>query len=263
MGKIKGLLFGLILVLLIGGCGKQPTQSLRVVASPTPHTEILEQAASELKKQGIDLEIITVMDYYLPNRLVDEKEVDANFFQHEPFLDYQKNQQNLQLEILGKVHIEPMGIYGKTLSSHSDFTKNSVALPSDPSNQARALLLLETSGLITLKKDASPSVFSIVENPYELVWIEVDAALLPRLYDEVDLAVIPTNFALQIGLTPEKDALFLENRDSPYANIVVIHPHSSKKEALNKLIETLQSEKMETFLKEHYHGAILPAGKTP
>lgn len=259
MQKVKYLLAFLWLCFCLSSCSKNDQKILRVVASPTPHSEMIEHLIPEMKKHGITLEVITLTDYLLPNKLVDEHEADANFFQHIPFLEHQKTEQGLQLEVLGKVHLEPMGIYSKTLSKGSDFTGKKVALPLDPSNESRALKLLQDAGLITLNPEGAETIHDIASNPYGLKFLEVDAAILPRLYDDFDLAVIPTNFALQVGLNPSQDALFLESQDSPYANILVINPSSTKKQELQILLDSLQSEKMVHFIKDNYKGAIIPA----
>jgi D-methionine transport system substrate-binding protein len=247
------------LLLLVASCSKDTKKTLRVIASPTPHSEMMEFIIPELKSRGITLEVITLTDYFLSNRLIDEKEADANFFQHIPFLEYHKKQQHLHLEVLGKIHLEPMGLYSHKLHKISDFTGKKVALPLDPSNEARALKLLEDASLITLDPKGYESIHDIVKNPYNLTFVEVDAALLPRIFEDVDLAVIPTNFALQAGLNPSKDALFLESTQSPYANVLVGHPDSTKKEELQILLEVLQSDKMHEFIWKTYQGAIIPA----
>jgi D-methionine transport system substrate-binding protein len=247
------------LLVLFSACQKESKKTLRIIASPTPHSEMLEFIIPELKKQGINLEVITLTDYLLPNKLIDEKEADANFFQHIPFLEYQKNEEHYNLEVLGKIHLEPMGIYSKNLEKTDNLSGKSIAIPLDPSNEKRALNLLEQAGLIILNSVANPTILDIKINPYNLTFIEVDSALLPRIFSDVDLAVIPTNFALQASLNPQKDALFLETGDSGFANVVVIHSESEKKEELSILLDCLKSEKMEEFIRTTYRGAIIPA----
>lgn len=247
------------LALLVSSCSRDDDhKTLRVVASVTPHAELIEQIIPDLKKQGIKLELITMNDYLLPNKLVDEKEADVNFFQHIPFLDYQNKSDNLHLKAFGKIHLEPMGLYSKNFTLDSNLQKKTVALPLDPSNEKRALLLLEKAGLITLEGEKD-TLQDITSNPFKLHFVEVEAACLCRLYDDVDLAIIPTNFALEIGLNPQKQALLLESSDSPYANILAIHPDNPKKEALNALLEALQSEKIKTYIETQYQGSIIPA----
>jgi len=169
MWKIKAI-FVLCLACIFSSCtNSSETKTLRVIASPTPHTEMLEACVPLLKKQGIDLEIITIADYLLPNRLVDEKQADANFFQHLPFLDYQKKEFTLACEVLGKIHLEPMGLYAKKIKSRQDFYDKSIAVPMDPSNEARALKLLEQEGIIKLNEACYDSIIHITENPYRLL----------------------------------------------------------------------------------------------
>lgn len=249
----------LCILFLLAACSCENQKTLRVVASPTPHSEMIEFLIPEMKKQGINLEVITITDYLLPNKLVDEKQADANFFQHIPFLEYQKKEQGLNLKVLGKIHLEPMGLYSLKIKNFADFKNKKIALPLDPSNEARALKLLSDVGIISLTKDQPESICDIKDNPYNLQFLEVDAALLPRLYQDIDLAIIPTNFALQAGLNPSEDALLLESTDSPYANIVVIHPESTKQQELDILLQYLHSDLMKDFIKENYKGAIIPA----
>lgn len=245
--------------IILSSCSREDDhKTLRVVASVTPHADLIEQVIPELKKQGITLELITMNDYLLPNKLVDEKQADVNFFQHVPFLDYQNKTDNLHLEALGKIHLEPMGLYSKKYTLNDDLYKKTVAIPLDPSNEKRALLLLEKQGLITLSGEKD-TLLDITSNPYQLKLIEVEAACLCRLYDDVDFAVIPTNFALEIGLNPQKMALSLESSDSPYANILAIHPDNPKKEALQALLTALKSEKMQEYIKTQFQGALIPA----
>jgi len=257
MQKVKffalaGLLF------LLASC-KDEKKTLRVVASPTPHAEMLEYLQADLKKQGVNLEVITLTDYLLPNKLIDEKQADANFFQHIPFLEHQKKEEDLNLEVIGKIHLDPMGIYSEKFKKFEEFEGKKIALPLDPSNEARALKLLQDAGLVTLNPEGYLSVQDIVSNPYNLKFIEIDAALLPRIFSDVDFACVPTNFALQIGLTPSKDALYLESTDSPYTNVLVGNPNTEKKKELSLLLEALKSEKMQNFINETYKGAIIPA----
>jgi D-methionine transport system substrate-binding protein len=259
MWKINLVICSVILFCISSCKQSSSSKTLRVIASPTPHTEMLEACAPILKKQGIELEIITIADYLLPNRLVDEKQADANFFQHLPFLDYQKKEFSLACEVLGKIHLEPMGLYGKKIKNRQDFYDKTIAVPMDPSNEARALKLLEAEGMIKLDETFYDSIIHIKENPYRLKFVEIDAALLPRIFDDVDLAVIPTNFALQLSLNPSKDAILIESNDSPYANILVSHPQSNKKAELKALIDALKSEEMKAYIQQSFKGAIIPA----
>lgn len=232
---------------------------LKVAATAVPHAEILEQIKPELANKGIQLEIIIVDDYQIPNRALADGEVDANFFQHEPFLESQKSQFGYSLTSYAGVHLEPMALYSKKISKPADLSKKSiVAIPSDPANQARALLLLEANGLITLSRhDVEANLLSITSNPLELHFLEIDAPLLPRALSDVDLAAINTNFALQGGLNPHKDALAIESADSLFVNILVIRQGEENNPALMELKKQLKSEKVGNFIEKQYKGAIL------
>lgn len=250
----------LLIPLLFFGCAKKQ-DSLRVAATSVPHSEMLEQVKGDLKQQNITLEIIVIDDYLTPNRSLSYREVDANFFQHEPFLEEQINEFGYPLVNFGAIHLEPMGIYSKKISSFSDLpSRPLVAIPSDPSNLGRALYLLEQNGLISLNTTTrSPSLLDISENPHNIKFLEIDAAMLPRTLSDVTFAVIPTNFALQGGLSPQEDALAMETRNSPYANILVIHEEDIDREDLKALKQALTSEKMAQFINERYQGAVIPA----
>ncbi len=240
-----------LLMCLLAGCSSQP--KLKIAATPTPHAEILQLIQPDLEKEGIHLKIIEVDDYAVANRLLAEKQVDANFFQHPQFLNEQKKQFGYQLEVLVAVHLEPLGIYSHKISCIGDLQNGaSVAIPSDPTNEGRALDLLVEVGLITLKPlcpGEYPTVLSIDQNPRCLKIKEMDAALLPRVLPDVSIAVIPANFALQGKLSPCEDALVLECEDSPYANIVVIR-EGDENEAFAILKRHLQSEKVRAFLRQ-------------
>lgn len=234
-------------------------QTLKVAATSVPHAEILEFVKPDLKAEGIDLQILVVEDYNTPNRALADKEVDANFFQHPSFLELQIKDFDYPLEILGAVHIEPMGLYSHKHKKIQDLQdKAKIALPSDPSNQARALKLIEQIGLITLNnKNSLPSVLDIGDNPHGFKFIEIDSPLLTRSLDDVDAAAITTNFALQGGLNP-KQAMAIEDSHSDYVNVVVIRKGDHDRTDLKALIKTLQSEKVRNFIEEYYKGAIIP-----
>ncbi len=252
------------LLFLLTGCAehaKHGKSTLKVIATAIPHAEILEQVKPMLKDENIDLEIIVVDDFNIPNRALNDREVDANYFQHLPFLHEQEKDFGYTLEPLAPVHIEPMGIYSLRYDSLGDFrTGATIAIPSDPSNEARALALLEKEGLITLKKkDATASVLDILQNPRKLKFIEIDSPLLARTLKDVDAAAINTNFALQAGLSPQKDALAIEDAQSRFVNYVVVFQGDSQREDLQALKKALRSDKVREFIENHYKGAVLPA----
>jgi D-methionine transport system substrate-binding protein len=256
------IFFSLLFALAITSCNKHE-HVLKIAATPVPHAELLTFIKPELEKEGIHLKIVEVDDYNLANRLLAEKQVDANFFQHLPFLEEQNHRFGYHLVPLVAVHIEPLGIYSEKVTSIQDVRERGIiAIPNDPTNEARALTLLQEVGLIKLKTQAPghlTTIYDIEENPKQLKFQEVDAAFLPRSLADVDLAVIPANYALQAHLNPEKDALALEPSDSPYANIVAVREGDEHKEDLQKLKEALTSEKMRTHILEKYKGAIIPA----
>ena len=228
---IKTTLFAsLASLLLLLGCSKSQ-QGLKVAATAVPHAQMLEFVKPDLKAQGIHLIVIVTDDYNMPNRALAQKEIDANFFQHIPFLNEQVRNFHYPIENFGAIEIEPMGIYSKKIKVLSELQDNAlIALPNDPSNEARALLLLQTEGLIQLddSKNLNVTIVNIKKNPKQLQFVEVDAGMLPRSLQDVDAAVINTNYALEAKLNPLKDALALENKDSPYANILAIRTGDEK-----------------------------------
>ena len=266
----------LSLSLLLTGCGggDAPAKNdgdkpaagaettLKIGATPAPHAEILEQIKPDLKEQGINLEIIEFNDYVQPNIALNDKELDANFFQHEPYLnDFIKEHKDVKLKNAGGVHIEPMGIYSKKIKSLDELVDGSaVSIPNDPTNGGRALLLLQKAGLLKLKEgtNETATVQDIAENTKNLVIQEVEAAQLPRTLEDVDISIINTNFALNADLNPMKDALFIEDKDSPYVNIIAVREDESREE-INKLLTTIKSDKVKKFIEDKYQGAIVPA----
>ncbi len=256
----KNILIALSVLLL--GCSKSTPNGLKVAATPVPHAQMLEFIKPDLEAQGIHLNIIVTDDYNIPNRALADKEVDANFFQHIPYMDAQIAQFHYSIESAGKIELEPMGVYSKKIGSLSDLENGStIAIPNDPSNEARALMLLEKQGLIKLSTtnilEATP--LSISDNPKQLKFIEVDAAMLPRSLQDVDAAVINTNYALEANLSPSKDALALESKDSPYANILTIRIGDENRPDIVALKAAMTSDKMRAFILEKYQGAVLPA----
>lgn len=252
------------LFFLLTGCAehaKHGESTLKVIATSIPHAEILEQVKPMLKAENIDLKIIVVDDFNIPNRALENREVDANYFQHLPFLDEQKKDFGYTLEPLVPVHIEPMGIYSLRYDSLGALkTGATIAIPSDPSNEARALALFEKEGLITLKKhDITATPLDIIQNPRKLKFIEIDSPLLARTLKDVDAAAINTNFALQAGLSPQEDALAIEDTQSRFVNYVVVFQGDSQREDLQALKKALRSNKVREFIENHYKGAVLPA----
>ena len=238
-----------------GGTETTKNTVVTVAATPVPHSEILNEIKPLLAKEGIDLKIIEFT-------ALADKEVDATFHQHLPFLEKFNAEHNTNLISAGNVHIEPMGVYSHKIKTLSDLSlKAKVAIPNDPSNGGRALLILQAAGLIKLKDGGtvSSTVQDITDNPKQLQFSELDAAQVPRAIDDVDIAVINTNFALEAGLNPLKDSLFLEAKDSPYANILAIRAGDESRPEIQKLLKALQSPEVKKFIEDKYKGAILPS----
>lgn len=236
--------------------------TLKIGATAVPHAELLEHVKPVLAKEGVNLEIKVFTDYVLPNTQVAEKQLDANFFQHVPYLDQQNKDRNLKLVKVAGIHIEPFGIYSKKIKNLNELKDGAkVAIPNDPSNGGRALALLEKAGLIKLKDGVgiSGTTKDIAENKKGLKFTEQEAAMLPRILDEVEIATINTNYALEAKLVPTKDALFIEQSDSPYVNIIVAREDNKNSEALQKLVKALQSDEVKKFINEKYQGAVVPA----
>ena len=276
---MKGKFFAAITLaatLLMTGCGggNEPAKTdgdksaakeitLKIGATPVPHAELLEQIKPDLKEQGINLEIVEFNDYVQPNIALNDKELDANFFQHEPYLnDFIKEHKDVKLVNAGGVHIEPMGIYSKKITKLDELGEGAtVSIPNDPTNGGRALLLLQKAGLLTLKDGANETatVQDIATNPKSLKIQEVEAAQLPRTLEDVDISIINTNFAMNAELNPMKDALFIEDKTSPYVNIIAVRTGDENRDEIKKLLNTIKSDKIKKFIEEKYKGAIVPA----
>ena len=255
-----------VLALTLGlayGTSAGAAETISVGASPVPHAEILEFVKPLVAKEGVELKIVEFNDYVQPNLATDDGQLDANYFQHRPYLVSFVNEHSLKnLKEVATVHIEPIAIYSRTIK---DITKvadgASVAIPNDPTNGGRALLLLQKAGLITLENPESitSTPLDIKDNPKGLKFTELEAPQLPRSLDEVDLAVINTNYAIGANLNPVKDSIFIEDKDSPYVNILVANTGSVDKEGMKILIKALNSDDTRKFINEKYQGAVVPA----
>ena len=278
--KLLALLLGLTLCLSLAACGGSTddtaaddtadtsgddaaeTVTLTVAASPTPHAVILEQCVPILAEQGIDLVINEYSDYVVPNTAVEDGDEDANYFQHIPYLEEFNETRGTHLVDVASVHIEPMGVYaGKTASLEELADGAVIAIPNDATNEGRALLLLEAQGLITLDDSsnltATPN--NIVDNPKNLEFQELEAATIPSVLADVDLAVINSNYALGAGLNPTTDALAIESSDSPYVNVLVVKEGNENNEAIQALVEALHSDTIRDYITETFDGAVVPA----
>lgn len=274
---MKKTAIALLLILfasLFAGCAQQTAGgngassakeiTLKVGATPVPHAEILEQVKPILAKEGINLEIVEFTDYVLPNKALAEGQIDANYFQHVPYLESFSKENKLDLTFTVKVHVEPMGIYSKKVKNLADLPNGAkIAIPNDVTNGGRALLLLQKLGVLKLKDGVGlePTVQDITENPKNIVFEEVEAALIPTALSDPQIAaaVINGNYAIQNGLNPVKDAIALEDGDSPYANVIAVRKGDENKEAIVKLGQALQSPEIKKFIEEKYQGAVIPA----
>ncbi|NWA03993.1 MetQ/NlpA family ABC transporter substrate-binding protein [Pseudomonas gingeri] len=237
-------------------------ETLTVAATPVPHAEILEFIKPTLAKEGVDLKVKVFTDYVQPNVQVAEKRLDANFFQHQPYLDEFNKAKGTHLISLAPVHVEPLGAYSSKYKKLADLPGGAnVVIPNDATNGGRALLLLQKAGLIKLKEPTNilSTPKDIVENSKDLKIRELEAATLPRVLTQVDLALINTNYALEAKLDPSKDALFIEGSDSPYVNILVGREDDKDSDAMKKLVAALHSPEVKAFILEKYKGAIVPA----
>jgi D-methionine transport system substrate-binding protein len=235
---------------------------LVVAATPFQHAEILELVKPTLAKEGVDLDIKVFTDYVQPNVQVAEKRLDANYFQTLPYLENFNKGKGTNLTTVVGVHVEPFGGYSKKITKIEDLKDGAtVAIPNEGSNSGRALLLLQKAGVITLKdpNNALATPKDIASNPKHLKFKELESALLPRVLDQVDLDLINTNYALEAGLNPAKDALIIEDAKSPYVNFLVARPDNKDSDAIQKLAKALTSPEVKAFIEKKYNGAVVPA----
>lgn len=267
MKKFLTLLLTSIVTLSLAACGTSSATNnskdkkiIKVGATPVPHKEILESIKDDLSEKGYELQIVEFSDYKVLNSALADKEVDANFFQHIPFLNEEVKKRGYDLDYTIKVHLEPLGLYSTKIKDVKDIKDGAkLAVPNDPTNESRALRLLEDNGLIKLNSGDLITVRDITDNPKNLSISEIDAAQLPRTIQDVDAAVINTNFAIQANFNPSKDALLLESKDSPYANVLAVRKSDKDSPSIKALSESLNSDKVKKFLEDKYNGSILPA----
>ena len=240
-------------------------KTITVAASPTPHAEILAKAAEILAEDGWTLEVTEFEDYVQPNLIVDSGEMDANYFQHIPYLDSFNEEQGTSLVNAGGIHYEPFGIYPGTKSSLDELEEGDViAVPNDTTNEARALLLLQDNGVITLEEDAglTATVQDIVENPYNIDIEELEAAQVSRVIDEVAFVVLNGNYALEAGYSVGQDSIAYEASDSEaaktYVNIIAVKEGNEENEGIQALVSVLKSDEIKDFINETYDGAVVP-----
>ena len=240
-------------------------KTITIAASATPHAEILEQAKPLLEEQGYELEVTVFDDYVMPNDVVESGEIDANYFQHIPYLNSFNEEKGTHLVDAGDIHYEPFGIYPGTKSSLDDIADgDTIAVPNDTTNEARALLLLQDNGILTLKDGVGleATVNDIEENPYNVQIVELEAAQVARVVDETAYVVLNGNYALQAGFSVAKDALAYETSDSEaaktYVNIIAVKEGNENDPAIQALVSVLKSDEIKNYINETYNGAVIP-----
>lgn len=229
--------------------------SIKVGATPEPHADLLNLIKDDLKAEGVDLKIIEFTDYVTPNEAVESGEIDANYFQHIPYLESFNSERGYHLVNAGGIHVEPIALYSKKVKNIKDLKKKArIAIPNDPTNEGRALLLLADAGLITLdpKAGITATVQDITSNPLKLKFTEVEAASLPRVLADVDAAIINGNYAIPAGLSAKKDGLYVEGSSSPYVNVIAVKAGNENKPEIQALVKALKSEKVRKFIEEKY-----------
>lgn len=272
--KILALaLAGVLVVGALTGCGSSKSESsdkktddkkITVAASATPHAEILEEAKTLLKDKGYELEVKVFDDYVQPNNVVESGEFDANYSQHVPYLEQFNEEKGTHLVVAGKIHYEPFGIYPGTKKDLKDIAKgDKIAVPNDTTNEARALLLLQDNGIIKLKDGAGikATVNDIEENPNNIEIVELEAAQVPRVVNEVAYVVLNGNYALEANYTVKKDALAYEKSDSEaaktYVNVIAVKEGNENSEKIKALVDVLKSDSIKKFINEKYDGAVI------
>ena len=249
--------------LLLSGCGDKKTAELKVGATAGPHAANVQKAAEVAKKQGLNVKVIEFTDYISPNKSLEEGSLDIVIYQHEPFLNNFNKQQGTHLKNIGVAVVQPMGFDSDKIKSvESVPVGSSVAIPNDPTNEGRALLLLQQSGLIKLKDgaDATSTVHDIVSNPKNLKFKELEAAQLPRSLADIDFACIPMNYVISAGLSPQKQGFFFESKDAPYALIIIAsRDNNASDERVKKFVKAFQSPEVAKFIKEEFKGSVVPA----
>lgn len=257
------LLLSTGLIFAAGTQEKSDDGVLSVGATPEPHAQMLNLIKEDLASQGITLEVIEFTDYVTPNEALESGQIDANFFQHLPYMNSFNDEKGYHLVNAGGVHIEPIALYSSSYTDADQLPRGaSIAIPNDPTNEGRALLLLQSAGLITLSEDAgiTATPLDIVENPKNFSLTEIEAASLPRVLDDVDAAVINGNYAIPAGLSAKEDGLIVEGADSPYVNIVTVTEGNENNDDIRALVDALQSDKIADFIAQTYpNGEVVQA----
>jgi D-methionine transport system substrate-binding protein len=253
--------FTFALILLLAGslafaaAAKETQNVLTVGATPEPHAAFLNLIAPTLAQQGITLKVVEFTDYVTPNEALESGQLDANFFQHIPYLESFNKEKGFHLANAGGIHIEPIALYSRKVKSLSELKQGSViAIPNDPTNEGRALLLLQSAGLLKLKAEAgiTATPLDIVENKLGLKFREIEAASLPRVLTDVDAAIINGNYAIPAGLKANQDGLFVEGADSPYVNVIAVKAGREQDAAIVALVKALQSQTIKDYVAKTY-----------
>ena len=250
----------LVVALFIVSCGNK-RKELIVGASPVPHADLLNLVKDDLKKEGIELKVVQYTDYILPNKALADKSINANFFQHAPYMEDFGKKNNIEMVGVGNIHLEPMALYSKKIKNINDLKSgDTLIIPNDPTNGGRALILLDKAGIIKLKdnKNLAATTADIAQNPKNLKIITMsNEQIAPRL-GEVAGAIINSNFAIDAGIT-KNEIILIEGKDSPYVNIVTVLKENQNDERVKKLVKALQSEKVKKYIEEKYEGRVIPA----
>lgn len=257
------------LCVFAAGCGSSSSDNktaadkkeVTIGVTPGIHAEIMEQVKKEAAKQGITIKIMEFSDYVTPDVALANKEIDMNSYQHKPYMDNLVKDKGLKIVSIGQTVVAPIGLYSHKIKSLDDVKDGmTVAVPNDPTNGARGLLLLQKAGFIKIKDGVKyPTVQDITENTKNLKISELEAAQIPRSLDDVDFAAINTNYAMDAGLNPVTDALLREDKDSPYANILAVHEDNKDNATLKKIVEIYNSDTIKKYIEDHYKGALIPA----
>ncbi|HLR81899.1 MAG TPA: MetQ/NlpA family ABC transporter substrate-binding protein [Paenalcaligenes sp.] len=237
------------------------TKTIKIGVTPGPHAEIMEQVKEIAADRGLEIQILEFSDYVQPNAALEAGDLDANSYQHEPYLQQQVQDRGYRLVSAAPTVIYPLGLYSNQLEDIDQIEdRASIAIPNDPSNGGRALMLLEETGLLELKDGvgAEATLLDVVENPKNLRIVELDAAQLPRSLDDVALAAINTNFAMEAGLVPVDDALVLESSDSPYANLIVVREEDKDADWVKTLVESYHTPEIKEFILDNFEGSLIP-----
>ncbi len=235
-------------------------EEIKVGVSPGEHAEIMEEVKKVAEPMGIDIDIVEFSDYVVPNQALADGDIQANSFQHKPYLDNQIKDRGFDLVPVADTITTPMGIYSDKIKDMKDLADGSkVAIPNDPTNGGRALLLLQDLGLIKLADGTGlvPSTLDVVENPKDLSFLELDAAQLPRSLADTDIAIINTNYAIASGLNPKTDSIAMEKADSPYVNIIVVKKGDEDQPWVKTLVKAYHSDDVKKFIEDSYHGTVL------